>query len=132
MATIGWIGLGNMGRPMTANLVKAGHTVKGFDVVPEAVTAAAEAGVTPVGSIAEAVTDVDIVFTMLPKANTPAPSTSPPTGCSRAPIPRPSSSTPRRSTSTRLAPCTKRRRPPGSASSTDPSPAESPAPRPGP
>ena len=67
MATIGWIGLGNMGRPMTANLVKAGHTVKGFDVVPEAVTAAAEAGVTPVGSIAEAVTDVDIVFTMLPK-----------------------------------------------------------------
>ncbi|EKU48279.1 3-hydroxyisobutyrate dehydrogenase [Brevibacterium casei] len=67
MATIGWIGLGNMGRPMTANLVKAGHTVKGFDVVPEAVTAAAEDGVTPVGSIAEAVAGADIVFTMLPK-----------------------------------------------------------------
>ena len=42
MSTIGWIGLGNMGRPMTANLVKAGHTVNGFDVVPDAVTAAAE------------------------------------------------------------------------------------------
>lgn len=67
MSTIGWVGLGNMGRPMTANLVKAGHTVKGFDLVPEAVAAAAEHGVTAVGSIAEAVAGADIVFTMLPK-----------------------------------------------------------------
>ena len=67
MSTIGWVGLGNMGRPMTANLVKAGHTVKGFDLVPEAVEAAAKNGVNPVNSIAEAVAGADIVFTMLPK-----------------------------------------------------------------
>ena len=35
MSTIGWVGLGNMGRPMTANLDKAGHTVNGYDLVPE-------------------------------------------------------------------------------------------------
>jgi 3-hydroxyisobutyrate dehydrogenase len=67
MANIGWIGLGNMGRPMTKNLVAAGHTVTGFDVVEAAVTAAAQDGITPVGSIAEAVAGADIVFTMLPK-----------------------------------------------------------------
>src|SRR5690625_1689362 len=67
MSTIGWVGLGNMGRPMTANLVEAGHTVNGYDLVPEAVAAAAKNGVNPVGSIAEAVAGADIVFTMLPK-----------------------------------------------------------------
>lgn len=67
MAIIGWVGLGNMGRPMAANLVKAGHTVQGFDVVEAAVTAAAEDGVTPAKSIEEAVKDAEIVFTMLPK-----------------------------------------------------------------
>ncbi len=67
MAHIGWIGLGNMGRPMTKNLVAAGHTVTGFDVVEAAVTAAAEDGVTPAASIAEAVAGADVVFTMLPK-----------------------------------------------------------------
>src|SRR5699024_1961775 len=65
MSTIGWVGLGNMGRPMTANLVEAGHTVNGYDLVHEAVAAAT--GVTPVGSSAEAVAGADIVFTMLPK-----------------------------------------------------------------
>ena len=67
MVNIGWIGLGNMGRPMTKNLVAAGHAVTGFDVVEAAVTAAAEDGITPAGSIAEAVAGADIVFTMLPK-----------------------------------------------------------------
>ena len=67
MATIGWIGLGNMGRPMTKNLVSAGHTVNGFDLVKECVDLAAQDGVNPVGSIAEAVAGADIVFTMLPK-----------------------------------------------------------------
>lgn len=67
MAIIGWVGLGNMGRPMAANLVKAGHTVQGFDVVEAAVTAAAEDGITPAKSIEEAVKDAEIVFTMLPK-----------------------------------------------------------------
>lgn len=67
MANIGWVGLGNMGRPMAANLVKAGHTVQGFDVVEAAVTAAAEDGITPAKSIEEAVNGAEIVFTMLPK-----------------------------------------------------------------
>ena len=67
MAIIGWVGLGNMGRPMAANLVKAGHRVQGFDVVEAAVTAAAEDGITPAKSIEEAVNGAEIVFTMLPK-----------------------------------------------------------------
>ena len=44
MATIGFIGLGNMGAPMAANLVKAGHQVTGFDLVPGAVEALAAKG----------------------------------------------------------------------------------------
>lgn len=67
MATIGWIGLGNMGRPMTKNLIAAGHTVRGFDLDERAVAAAAENGVEAVGSIAQAVDGAEVVFTMLPK-----------------------------------------------------------------
>ncbi|TFD42905.1 3-hydroxyisobutyrate dehydrogenase [Cryobacterium sp. TMT1-2-1] len=67
MATIGWIGLGNMGGPMTANLVKAGHAVRGFDLSPAALTAAAASGLTPATSIADAVAGADVVFTMLPR-----------------------------------------------------------------
>ncbi len=66
MAKIGFIGLGNMGGPMAGNLVKAGHSVKGFDLVPASVKAAEAAGVTAVASIAEAARDVDVVITMLP------------------------------------------------------------------
>ena len=39
MATIGFIGLGNMGGPMAANLSKAGHDVRGFDVSAAAIEA---------------------------------------------------------------------------------------------
>ncbi|TIP34455.1 MAG: 3-hydroxyisobutyrate dehydrogenase, partial [Mesorhizobium sp.] len=46
MATIAFIGLGNMGNPMAANLVKAGHAVLGFDLMPENLTVAKEHGVT--------------------------------------------------------------------------------------
>ncbi|WP_091607679.1 3-hydroxyisobutyrate dehydrogenase [Arthrobacter koreensis] len=67
MAEVGWIGLGNMGAPMAGNLVKAGHTVRGFDLSPRAVAAAEAAGIRAVGSIAEAVAGADVVFTMLPK-----------------------------------------------------------------
>ncbi|WP_342022752.1 3-hydroxyisobutyrate dehydrogenase [Arthrobacter citreus] len=67
MAAVGWIGLGNMGGYMSANLVKAGHTVRGYDLNPAAVAAAQERGVQPVDSIADAVTGADVVFTMLPK-----------------------------------------------------------------
>ena len=67
MAVVGWIGLGNMGGPMTANLVKAGHDVRGFDLHPQALAAAAATGVKSAGSLEEAVSDVDVIFTMLPK-----------------------------------------------------------------
>ncbi|GAA3287642.1 3-hydroxyisobutyrate dehydrogenase [Nesterenkonia halobia] len=67
MTTYGWIGLGNMGGPMTANLVAAGHTVRGFDLDAGAAAEAAARGVDIVGSIAETVAGADVVFTMLPK-----------------------------------------------------------------
>lgn len=66
MTNIGWIGLGNMGGPMTANLVKAGYQVKGYDLSEKARSAAAQQGVQAEGSIADAVSDADFVFTMLP------------------------------------------------------------------
>jgi len=66
MATIGFIGLGNMGAPMAANLIKAGHRVIGFDINAGAVRALASAGVQQAISAAEAVRGADIVITMLP------------------------------------------------------------------
>jgi 3-hydroxyisobutyrate dehydrogenase len=66
MATIGFIGLGNMGAPMAANLVKAGHRVRGYDVNTAAVQKLASAGVTVAASASEAARDADIVITMLP------------------------------------------------------------------
>lgn len=61
-ATIAFLGLGNMGGPMAANLVAAGHTVRGFDPVPTA----ASRGVEVCDSAADAVTHADVVITMLP------------------------------------------------------------------
>ena len=66
MARIGFIGLGNMGGPMARNLLKAGHTVVGFDLVPAAVAAHAAAGGAVAASAAEAVTGADAAVTMLP------------------------------------------------------------------
>lgn len=66
MATIAFLGLGNMGGPMCANLVKAGHSVRAFDVAPAAIAKAAEAGAVGAASIAEAVADAEVVVTMLP------------------------------------------------------------------
>ncbi len=66
MATIGFIGLGNMGAPMAANLVRAGHQVTGFDLVPGAMEALATKGGHAVASVAEAAGAGDIVITMLP------------------------------------------------------------------
>lgn len=67
MAVVAWIGLGNMGGPMTANMVKAGHTVRGFDLNDEALSACVERGVEAADSIADAVAGADVVFSMLPK-----------------------------------------------------------------
>ena len=63
---IAWIGLGNMGSPMAANLVGAGHDVVGFDLSEAARATAASRGVHPADSVAAAVAGVDAVFTMLP------------------------------------------------------------------
>ncbi|MCW3477117.1 3-hydroxyisobutyrate dehydrogenase [Limobrevibacterium gyesilva] len=63
---ISFIGLGNMGLPMAANLLKAGHDVLGFDLVPAALQAHAKAGGRVAASVAEAVRAADIVITMLP------------------------------------------------------------------
>ena len=66
MATIGLIGLGNMGLPMSGNLVKAGHAVKAFDLVAANVNAAGKEGVTAASSANACAEDVDVVVTMLP------------------------------------------------------------------
>ncbi len=66
MATIGFIGLGNMGGPMAANLVKAGHKVTGFDLNPAALEALSQAGGAVAASARDAVTGADVVITMLP------------------------------------------------------------------
>ena len=66
MARIAFIGLGNMGGPMSVNLVKAGHQVRGYDIVPEKIARAAAGGVEAASSNPDAVTDADFVFTMLP------------------------------------------------------------------
>jgi len=66
MATVGFIGLGNMGGPMAANLVKAGHTVTGFDLNPAALDALARAGGNVAKSAAEAAAGASVVITMLP------------------------------------------------------------------
>ena len=63
---IAFIGLGNMGGPMAANLVKAGHQVIGFDVMAENMAAAEKAGVSAAGSAAEAAGQAEAVITMLP------------------------------------------------------------------
>jgi 3-hydroxyisobutyrate dehydrogenase len=63
---IAFIGLGNMGGPMAANLVKAGHEVRGFDVMQSNLEAAAANGVTAAGSAKEAVAGAEAVVTMLP------------------------------------------------------------------
>ncbi|QPC92486.1 3-hydroxyisobutyrate dehydrogenase [Mesorhizobium sp. INR15] len=66
MTTIAFIGLGNMGNPMAANLVKAGHTVHGFDLMPENLVVAREHGVVIMANALAAVKDADVVITMLP------------------------------------------------------------------
>jgi 3-hydroxyisobutyrate dehydrogenase len=68
MARIAFIGLGHMGGGMAPNLAKAGHDVRAFDLVPEAVEKAASAGCTAASSAADAVKDADVVITMLPAA----------------------------------------------------------------
>lgn len=66
MANVAFIGLGNMGTPMSLNLVKAGHAVTVFDLVEAACQKLQEAGAGVASSAAEAARDVDYVISMLP------------------------------------------------------------------
>lgn len=69
MTTIAFLGLGNMGAPMAANLVNAGYTVRGFDPMPAAKQAATNKGVAVADSGTAAVQDADVVITMLPNGH---------------------------------------------------------------
>jgi 2-hydroxy-3-oxopropionate reductase len=66
MTTVAFIGLGIMGGPMAANLVKAGYPVVGYNRHPEPVERLVAAGGHGASSIAEAVAGADVVITMLP------------------------------------------------------------------
>ncbi len=66
MSSIAFIGLGNMGGPMAANLVKAGHQVTGFDLSEASCAEAKAAGVAIAASAAGAVAGADAIVTMLP------------------------------------------------------------------
>ncbi|MBO9353690.1 3-hydroxyisobutyrate dehydrogenase [Bordetella petrii] len=66
MSSIAFIGLGNMGAPMAQNLVKAGHQLTVFDLVPAAVKGLTDAGARAASSAAEAVRGAEIVVSMLP------------------------------------------------------------------
>jgi len=66
MARIGFIGLGNMGLPMAANLVKAGHEVTGFDLVRSLAVKLTAIGGVAAETIAAACRGADAIITMLP------------------------------------------------------------------
>lgn len=66
MTQIAFIGLGNMGAPMVANLLKAGHRLAVFDLVPEAVARLEQAGARAAASAADAAAGAQVVISMLP------------------------------------------------------------------
>jgi 3-hydroxyisobutyrate dehydrogenase len=65
---IGFIGLGHMGNPMARNLVKGGHAVKGYDLVPALLDQAVSHGVERATSVADCVAGTEVVITMLPSS----------------------------------------------------------------
>ena len=66
MSHIGFIGLGNMGGPMVRNLIRAGHSLKVFDLSEESINFAVQLGAVATKSVKEAAIGVDFVVTMLP------------------------------------------------------------------
>ncbi|WP_184632036.1 3-hydroxyisobutyrate dehydrogenase [Xanthomonas arboricola] len=66
MSKIAFIGLGNMGGPMAANLSNAGHQLRVFDLVPAALDAAVAAGAHAASSAHDTLADAEIVISMLP------------------------------------------------------------------
>lgn len=65
---IGFIGLGHMGNPMCRNLLKHGHTLKVYDMMPDLVRKVVELGARAATSVADAGKEVDVVITMLPSS----------------------------------------------------------------
>ncbi len=57
---VGWLGLGAMGAPMAARAARAGHVVRGYDVVPARAASLAADGVRPVDTVAAAVSGTDL------------------------------------------------------------------------
>ena len=66
MTTIAFIGLGHMGGPMAANLLKAGYALRAFDLVTASLDTAVSQGATRATSAEDAVASADVVITMLP------------------------------------------------------------------
>ena len=66
MKRIAFIGLGNMGTPMSISLARAGYEVHGYDIISKKIDRVAQAGVIKEKSCADAARNADIVFTMLP------------------------------------------------------------------
>lgn len=66
MATIGFIGLGNMGFPMACRLKEAGHDLRSFDLNAASIARAQDKGLQPQSSVAHTVEGADVVVTMLP------------------------------------------------------------------
>src|SRR3546814_20076094 len=66
MSRFAFIGLGHMGGPMALNVLKAGHQLAVFDLVPAAVQAAVDAGATAAASAPEAAKGADAVVSLLP------------------------------------------------------------------
>lgn len=66
LPTVAVLGLGNMGRPMAANLTAAGYAVRGYDPVPAAADASRALGLIVATDVPEAVAGADVVITMLP------------------------------------------------------------------
>ena len=66
MTSVAFIGLGHMGAPMAANLVKAGLTVRVFDLVPQAMKSLTDLGAISSNSACGAAAGADVVITMLP------------------------------------------------------------------
>jgi 3-hydroxyisobutyrate dehydrogenase len=66
MTTIAFIGVGNMGGPMARNLLKAGYTVRAFDVAANLLQAVVDAGATKAANVKNAVANAEVVISMLP------------------------------------------------------------------
>ncbi len=66
MSNIAFIGLGNMGAPMAQNLIKAGHTLRVYDLVPYSVQILVKEGAHAASSASDAVIGADVVISMLP------------------------------------------------------------------